>query len=549
MPESPPWSSLRSWPGPSSAPWPPWSSPTSWLGPSSLCELPRPRILRAGPVAGPVAVVAGVVVADIVAGTIIVVVVVPPGRSRCPRAAADPRSAGRWRARPRRTGRSRPPCRWCWWWPPPGSPSWPSLVTRRRGHHVGRPSNEDADHYGRNVLDMVLIRNPSLLWVWRPLSAARVRRCPGAGNGKARGGLSLRKVGRTPSNPGVRHASIGARWYFSSRGLRASEGIYEHGSRDSSRDTSLVGRVRLRGRRAACDLTRGQGGGERPVPGDRRQARRRRPTSTTRMSSTSPTATGRQHYARARTSSGSDRRSTAGQKLWPQEDGYITRFDPELIYADGTVPRVDVLHLHHAVWAVNGNPQFAVGEEKTIQQLPQGFGWREPSRRHLDPQRHAARPRRQGGPGLRRLADRLRPADLARPTRPINRAHQVDGCRREPEHLSGLRRAALDGKNGRYTFPDQAPAADLHPCGSSGRAPDTHGCLGAAQRWTPNQDVTLIATAGHLHPGGLDTQLRDTRDGTDQHPLHLQRPLLRAGGRGLMGRRDGRARRPPGGCR
>ncbi len=70
-----------------------------------------------------------------------------------------------------------------------------------------------------------------------------------------------------------------------------------------------------------------------------------------------------------------------------------------------------------------------------------------------------------------------------------------------------------DGKNGRYTFPDQAPAADLHPCGSSGRAPDTHGCLGAAQRWTPNQDVTLIGTAGHLHPGGLDMQLRDTRAG------------------------------------
>ena len=25
--------------------------------------------------------------------------------------------------------------------------------------------------------------------------------------------------------------------------------------------------------------------------------------------------------------------------------------------------------------------------------------------------------------------------------------------------------------------------------------------------------MTLIATAGHLHPGGLDTQLRDNRNG------------------------------------
>ena len=62
--------------------------------------------------------------------------------------------------------------------------------------------------------------------------------------------------------------------------------------------------------------------------------------------------------------------------LFPSVPGYITRFDPELVYPDGTVPRVDILHLHHAVWIVNGNPQFATGEEKTILQLPQGFGWR-----------------------------------------------------------------------------------------------------------------------------------------------------------------------------
>src|SRR5919197_4247381 len=62
--------------------------------------------------------------------------------------------------------------------------------------------------------------------------------------------------------------------------------------------------------------------------------------------------------------------------LLPQRPGYITRFDPELVYTDGTVPRVDVLHLHHAVWVVNGKPQFAVGEEKTIIQAPRGFGWR-----------------------------------------------------------------------------------------------------------------------------------------------------------------------------
>ena len=43
------------------------------------------------------------------------------------------------------------------------------------------------------------------------------------------------------------------------------------------------------------------------------------------------------------------------QKLWPQQPGYITRFDPEFVTADGEVPGVDVLHLHHAVWAAVGN--------------------------------------------------------------------------------------------------------------------------------------------------------------------------------------------------
>src|SRR4029077_2430364 len=74
-----------------------------------------------------------------------------------------------------------------------------------------------------------------------------------------------------------------------------------------------------------------------------------------------------------------------------------------------------------------------------------------------------------------------------------------------------------DGQNGTYTFPDQAPASDLHPCdGTGGEASwpaGSHGCLGAAQSWTANQNVTLIGTAGHLHPGGLDTQLQDTRGG------------------------------------
>jgi plastocyanin len=202
------------------------------------------------------------------------------------------------------------------------------------------------------------------------------------------------------------------------------------------------------------------------------------------------------------------------QKLWPQvDDGYITRFDPEFIYADGTVPPVDVLHLHHAVWLVNGAPQFAVGEEKTIQQLPQGFGWR-------------------SHPGDSWVLNDMLHDLVAKPAQVyvVWRVDFVPDTSSDIGSIKTVRTKWLDvagnpsiypvfdslrsyGQNGTYTFPDQAPAADRQPCGFSGRAIDSHGCRGAAQSWTPNHDVTLIATAGHLHPGGLNTQLRDTRNG------------------------------------
>ena len=65
-------------------------------------------------------------------------------------------------------------------------------------------------------------------------------------------------------------------------------------------------------------------------------------------------------------------------------DGYITRIRPDLTYLDGRVPGVDVIHLHHAVWANLSRPSnagfgaelfFAAGEEKSILQLPKGYGY------------------------------------------------------------------------------------------------------------------------------------------------------------------------------
>ena len=57
------------------------------------------------------------------------------------------------------------------------------------------------------------------------------------------------------------------------------------------------------------------------------------------------------------------------------------------------------------------------------------------------------------------------------------------------------------GTRGRFTYPDQAPNA------YTGRR---HAC---ATSWVADHDGTMVATAGHLHPGGLWTDLKITRDG------------------------------------
>ncbi len=62
----------------------------------------------------------------------------------------------------------------------------------------------------------------------------------------------------------------------------------------------------------------------------------------------------------------------------PAQDGYITRFKPNLVRADGTVPPVEQVHLHHGTWLstpdYGSGPFFAAGEEKTIAPFPKGYG-------------------------------------------------------------------------------------------------------------------------------------------------------------------------------
>src|SRR4051812_6204245 len=64
----------------------------------------------------------------------------------------------------------------------------------------------------------------------------------------------------------------------------------------------------------------------------------------------------------------------------PAYDGFVTRIKPNLVRADGSVPPVDVIHLHHGVWVntrsrPGDGPFFASGEEKTTFSMPEGYGY------------------------------------------------------------------------------------------------------------------------------------------------------------------------------
>ena len=107
----------------------------------------------------------------------------------------------------------------------------------------------------------------------------------------------------------------------------------------------------------------------------------------------------------------------------PQVDGYITRIQPDLTYLDGTVPGVDVIHLHHAVWVNTSRRRdrpvaspSASSPRARRRRSCTAQGLRLPAQAHGRPaaQPHDPQPHARADPGLHGLADRLHPRQLAR---------------------------------------------------------------------------------------------------------------------------------------
>jgi plastocyanin len=181
----------------------------------------------------------------------------------------------------------------------------------------------------------------------------------------------------------------------------------------------------------------------------------------------------------------------------PSVPGWITAFRPNLTYADGTVPRVDVVHLHHGVWIVDGETRWASGEEKTYDDLPAGFGWRYTPKQswvmnHMIHDLYPGRATVYITWDIDFLPDSAAAAAGIKPV--TTQWMDVSGPSRYPV-FDAVR------QTGRklFTFPDQA-------------APGARG-LGSQHQWVVEADQTLVWTAGHLHPGGLRTDLTVTRGG------------------------------------
>ena len=149
------------------------------------------------------------------------------------------------------------------------------------------------------------------------------------------------------------------------------------------------------------------------------------------------------------------------------------------------------------MWIANGAPLFAAGEEKTRLATPPGFGWRYDTQDRwiMNHMIHNLTPTRTEVYITYELEFVRAGTPAAAGIRPVRTVWMdVMGLQAYPvfDALKGS-----GGRDGRFTYPDERRSAR-----AAGR-----------NRWVVDQDGVLVATAGHLHPGGLYTDLELTRAG------------------------------------
>jgi plastocyanin len=207
----------------------------------------------------------------------------------------------------------------------------------------------------------------------------------------------------------------------------------------------------------------------------------------------------------------------------PSRDGYITRFKPDLVRADGTVPPIEELHLHHGTWisypSYGSGPFFAAGEEKTVAPYPKGYGMpvKATDQWQLLYMVHSQIAQAQEV-YITYDVDFI-PEDKAE-QRGIKPAYPI-WLDVRPSAYPVFNSQRGFGKDGECTWPKQKCAAfdpygkELEGQGKPGNGkgtdwefPDRGETLGKIESFTGG---TLIGIGGHLHPGGIQNEIKLVR--------------------------------------
>ncbi len=210
----------------------------------------------------------------------------------------------------------------------------------------------------------------------------------------------------------------------------------------------------------------------------------------------------------------------------PMRDGYITRFEPNLVTPEGTVPPTEQVHLHHGTWLsmpdYGSGPFFAAGEEKTIAPFPKGYGMpvKASDQWLLLYMVHSA-VQRPMELYITYDVDFIPKADAEeiglKPAYPIWTDVRPSGY-----PVFNVQRS-YGGRDGECTWPEEECAA-FDPWGEkfvgqgepgNGKGedlflPEKGESLGRIESFTGG---TLIGIGGHVHPGGLQNEIDLVRDG------------------------------------
>jgi plastocyanin len=197
----------------------------------------------------------------------------------------------------------------------------------------------------------------------------------------------------------------------------------------------------------------------------------------------------------------------------------------------GPIPRVDIIHLHHGVWLSNGQagqgemsgggavdypiglyPFMATGEEKTAYILPKGFGYPIAAKDFwvFNYMLHNLTP----SPAYVYVTYTMDFIPMTSPlAKTITPVHPIwmDVEARHIYPVFNVYRGS--GKNGQFTFPYMAK--DPYP-----------GLSTPLNQFTVDHPGVLVATAGHVHPGGLYTELDSTRTGVTPHGKGVEKGLI-----------------------